>query len=427
MAGCTFERHRDEVRALLAPVVARLSGEAEDLDVSDPGLRDRAIARPHAARTPIPAFDNSQMDGYAVLAADLAAATHERPVALPLGRATAAGDAPQRHEPGTASPVMTGAAVPQGADAVVPIEEALPPEFPALSRAGDPEPTGTVSFASAVPAGRFIRRRGEDVETGTPIAEPGTRITPRLIGALAAAGVARVAVRPRPRVLLCSTGDELAASGEGLRPGRIHDVNTPMLRAALEGLGAEVSVLRTGDTPAELREALLHAPGAAGPPGSVDLVVTTGGISRGAFEVVRSALEPLRIRFHSVAMQPGGPQGLGSLEHEGRAVPVLCFPGNPVSAALSCELFLAPALRELAGLPAEREAVRLPLAHDVASPPAKHQIRRGAIDADGRVAVFAPGSHLVGELAAAELLVHLPVGVEHAPAGTLVETWRFDD
>ncbi len=279
-------------------------------------------------------------------------------------------------------------------------------------------------------------------------------------------------MRPRLRVLLCTTGDEIlgthqvvgvdensdsdvvAGSGEGLesarsfnsgshssndevrtgsetvglRPGQICDANTPMLHAALHGLGVEVEILRSGDSPDEFREALLARADAC------DLVITTGGISRGAYEVVRSALGPLGVQFGTVAIQPGGPQGMGLIPKEtlrenrdefsgasteanteamngfaaerdtdaspktNSAVPILCFPGNPVSAILSFELFLAPVLRKLSGHPAERPGTNLLLAHDVVSPEHKHQLRRGMIDADGNVVVFGPGSHLIGIL-----------------------------
>lgn len=426
MTQCTLERHRSEVGAILDPLIARLTGpeaDADSLAIGDPALLGRVLAREQTARTPVPAFDNSQMDGYAVCAADLAGAGTDQPVALPLGRATAAGDPPIEHVPGTASPVMTGAAMPRGADAVVPVEATAEGVFPVLRRAGDGvSPEGRATFTAAVPAGEFVRRRAEDLDVGSRIARAGARLSPSLIGALAATGIERVDVRPRVRVLLCSTGDELDEVGAGLAPGRIHDSNTPMLAAALHGLGAETVVLRTGDTAAALLAAVTARLD------EVDVVLTTGGISRGAFEVVREAFAPLGADFHAIAMQPGGPQGLGTLRAaSGRAVPLLCFPGNPVSSALSCELFLAPALRRLAGRPAERETRRLPLAHDVSSPAAKHQIRRGALDAEGRVVVTAPGSHLIGDLADAELLVHLPIGVAHAAAGELVDTWRFND
>lgn len=436
-SACTLARHRQEAEALLAPVLTRIAGRPGiELAIDHPDLPGRVLAKDHRARSPIPAFDNSQMDGYAVRAEDLAAATADAPRVLPIGRATAAGDPRGTHVPGTASPVMTGAPVPEGADAIVPIEASDPPEFPALVRAGDAEPTGSAGFLAPVLAGRFIRRSGEDLSEGALVGAAGSRLTPALIGALAAAGLRRASVRSRPRILLCSTGNEL--SGPGARPraetvpdsGLIHDANTPMLSAELRRLGADVIALHSGDDVAEFRSSLESAISEArsGDDTAIDLIVTTGGISRGAFEVVKDALrapsEIADVDFHSVALQPGGPQGLGRLAS---GHPILCFPGNPVSALLSCELFLAPTLRLIQGLPAERETLRLPLGGDVESPPEKHQLRRAQLRGDGSVAVLAPGSHMVGELAAADLLVHLPIGISHARAGTLVDAWRFND
>lgn len=415
------DEHVREVRALLAPVVERLEAAApESLQIDSPELLGRVTARPLRAETPLPPFDNSQMDGYAVRAADLAAASPERPVALGLGRATAAGDPPGVHEAGTASPIMTGAAIPHGADAVVPIEQTVPPRFPRLSRAGDPEPEGTVTFSGPTVSGRFVRRAGEDVTAGTEIVPAGTRLTPARIGLIAFSGAATVPVRPRLRVLLCSTGDELSPREDELAPGRIHDANTPMLAAALREAGASVRTLRSGDGAEQLRAALeAEAP-------ESDLVVTSGGISAGAFEVVREALEPSGVGFVTLAMQPGGPQGLGLLALPSRPIPVVCFPGNPVSALISAEVFLLPTLRGLAGLPEDRPREERRLAHAVDSPAEKHQVRRGRIEADGRVSLSAPGSHLLGGLADAELLAHLPLGVARLPENAPVEIWRID-
>lgn len=415
------EEHLEEVRALLAPVVERLEAAApEFIGIDSPELLGRVAARPVRAETPLPPFDNSQMDGYAVRASDLAAASAERPVALRLARATAAGDPPGAHEAGTASPIMTGAAVPRGADAVVPVEQTLPPRFPPLSRAGDPEPDGTVAFTARTVAGRFVRRVGEDVAEGAEIVPAGARLTPARIGLIAFSGAASVAVRPRLRVLLCSTGDELAPRDHELAPGRIHDANTPMLAAALREAGAVVRTVRSRDSAAQLRAELeAEAP-------ACDLVVTSGGISAGAFEVVRDALEPSGATFVTLAMQPGGPQGLGLLELSGRTVPVICFPGNPVSAFISAEVFLLPTLRWLAGLPADRPREERELAHAVESPAEKHQVRRGRIEADGRVSLSAPGSHLLGDLADAQLLAHVPLGVASLPENAPVEIWRID-
>ena len=430
----TITEYAADVRTILDPMLTRLRGTTpESIPVGDPELRGRVTAAAVRTPTPLPPFDNSQMDGYAVRAADLATATPQHPVTLRVGRTTAAGDRRGQHLPGTASPIMTGAAIPLGADAVVPIERCDPPHFGALSRAHDPEPSGTVAFADPVETGRFVRPAGEDAAAGAEILPSEVRLTPTRIGVLAAAGISSVSVYRRARVLLCSTGDELVHSEmvdsddptidtEGLLPfGLIHDANTPMLAAALRDAGAEVTTLRSGDRADDFRDVLLRRASEG------DLIITSGGISAGAFEVVREALAPLGITFGSVAMQPGGPQGLGVLEVSGGHIPVICFPGNPVSALISAETFVLPLLRAAAGLPAHRRREQLRLAHDTDSPAEKHQVRRGKIGADGRVTVSAPGSHLLSELAAADVLVQLPLGQDHFPADTLVETWRIHD
>lgn len=429
----TVAEHTSAVRSLVEPVLHQLvATAAETLSTGDPRLSGRVTATPLATPMPLPPFDNSQMDGYAVRAADLTDAAPGQPVLLAIGRTTAAGDPVGQHVAGTAAPIMTGAVIPDGADAVVPIEHAIPPSFGELRRIGDPEPTGTVSFTSPVNVGRFVRRAGEDAAAGAEILPARVRITPARLGVLAAAGVREVPVRSRVRVLLCSTGDELfgadqPAAGEphvpGAQPplGRIHDANTPMLAAALRDAGAEVTTLRSGDRATELQQALLTAASES------DLVVTSGGISAGAFEVVREALAPLSVDFMSVAMQPGGPQGLGSVYVAGRRVPIVCFPGNPVSALISAETFLLPLLRAYAELPAERRREFRALAHDADSPADKHQVRRGTIGADGRVTLSAPGSHLLNELAAADVLVQLPLGHNHFSEDSPVETWRIHD
>lgn len=397
--------------------------EPESVALSDADVLGRITASATHSAMPLPPFDNSQMDGYAVNAADLAAATPDSAAVLRIGVATAAGDAQVEHEPGTASPVMTGAPIPEGADAVVPIEEALPPTFPLLARAGEGEPSGAVAFAAPTAEGRFVRRVGSDLAQGARILPPDSRLTPARIGALAAAGHGEVAVLPRVRVLLCSTGDELSVADTPLIPGRIYDANTPMLAAAMRSAGAQVRTLTVPDDVDAFREAVTEH--------DADVIVTSGGVSEGAYEVVRETLEPLGIAFTKVAMQPGGPQGSGLLEigphSESGAVPVLCFPGNPVSVVLSAELFLIPTLRRLAGLPAERERYTRHLAQEVNSPAAKLQLRRGCIDEDGRVSLSGPSSHLLSALASADVIAEIPLGVDHLAENSPVTTWSIND
>ncbi|MGI8394550.1 molybdopterin molybdotransferase MoeA [Leucobacter sp. Z1108] len=416
--------HLVEVRALLAPVVARIEQDPpEFVRISDPDLLDRVTANALSSSFPLPPFDNSQMDGYAVRLEDIIGAHIEQPISLPLGVATAAGDPPLRHQPGTASPVMTGAAIPEGADTVIPVEHCQPASFPPLVRANDGNPSGEIHIVKTPPIGQFVRRQGEDLPSNSELVGAGVRLTPALIGSLASAGIVKIPVRRRLRVLLCATGDELSRAGETLSRGRIHDANTPMLAAALRATGAEVRTARLGDHKEDLYALLDHE--AAG----VDLLVTSGGISAGAFEVVREAFNPLGAQFVGVAMQPGGPQGLGTVAPPsgGPTVVALCFPGNPVSSFLSAELFLLPTLRRLAGRAPDRTRVLRTLAEDVHSPEHKLQLRRGRVLADGTVTVSPPGSHLLSDLAGADLIAEIPDGVAFAPAGSQVNTWSIHE
>ncbi|GAA1804757.1 molybdopterin-binding protein [Agromyces neolithicus] len=429
----TFVEHQRAVRELLAPLHASLEA-ADDAEVlaldavAGPHGRVRAHGRvlAHDVLAPgdLPAFANSQMDGYAVASADLAAARPEKPVELPVGRTTAAGDPIRTHARGTASPVMTGAAVPLGADAIVPVEAADPARFPGLGNGAHDVPAGTtVRFAHPVEPGTFVRAIGTDVARGAVLLPAGTRLGPAQLGTLAAAGITEVALRRRITVLLLSTGHELRPAGAPLEPGQIHDANTPMLRAAIEEAGALVRDALTPDDP----DAVVNALEAEA--GLVDLVITTGGVSAGAFEVVRDALADRGVEFVRVGIQPGGPQGLGRviLSPGTPGVPVVTFPGNPVSALVSFELFLRPVLRAFAGLAPDRPRAHLKLAHPVTSPMGKHQVRRGVIDGNGAVEVGAPSSHLLHAYANATVLVHLPVGVDELPAGAPVDVWRIDD
>ena len=417
--------HAEVVAALISRALDEVRSAApETLPIGSAALSGRIVARDVAAAIALPPFDNSQMDGYAARAADFAG---PGPFSFRVGVTAAAGDAPVDLEPGRVSPVMTGAPIPRGADSVIPIEAADPPVFSGLRRSGDPNPDGpvpSVSFTEAPQAGAYVRVRGSDHAVGAPLVTAGTRLRPTTIGLLASAGIVEVPVRRRPRVLLVSTGDEVTEPGEPLSPGRIYDANAPLLAAALREAGAEVTPRRVVDHADELRALIAEL----GP--EHDVLVTSGGISAGAFEVVRDALErdatAPSITFTGIALQPGGPQGAGTVTVGGRDLATLCFPGNPVSSALSAELFLLPLLRAYAGLPEHGEQSTARLAHAVDSPEHKHQVRRGRFTADGTVELTPPSSHLLADLAAAELLAHIPVGVAHLPTGSPIEIQRFD-
>lgn len=415
MTARTIAEHRGSVSALLAGSLQR---RVELLDLgsvanADADCVDRVLADDVAAATDVPPFDNSQMDGYAVRSADLTVPGRRHPLTAEVS----AGTIPPPLPANFAAPIMTGAPMPRGADAVIPVERTG-------GSFADSAAAGSVTFSEPVAPGTFVRLRGSDIAAGSTLLPAGTVLGAAQLGALAAAGVSAVPVLALPRVALVTTGLELTPIGTPLDAGRIHDSNAIMLAHALRRSGARVtSSGYHSDEPAGFLDliAMLAA--------TCDLIVTTGAVSRGTREVVREALEGDSVVFDSVAMQPGGPQGSGLLHAAGRAVPIVCFPGNPVSALVSFEMFLRPVLRRLAGLrPADRETVSAPLAQAVEPLAGKHQVRRGILDDGGHVRlVGGAGSHLLTAYARSTVLVHLPAGPSALPPGTPVDVWRIDD
>jgi molybdopterin molybdotransferase len=396
------EAHRESVRQLLAPL--RTPDRIERLALL--AALGRGLAADVVAPVDLPPFANSQMDGFAIRSVDVAGGGTELRVVAPIP----AGAAPDKLAPGTAAPIMTGAMMPPGADAVVPIEQAVPDSFP---YPGEP---ATVTLPSA-PAGNFVRAAGSDIRAGEPALAVGTFLGPGQLGLLAALGLAEVAVYRALRILLVTTGDEVVEPGSPLGPGKIYDSNATLLESSMRQAGLDVT--RTGistDRPEELAGLLRrHAPDA-------DLIVTTGGVSKGAYEVVRQAMEGQDVEFLGVAMQPGGPQGIGTFD----GVPVLGFPGNPVSCLISFEMFLRPVLGELFGSPAPRPAVRARLAEALTSPRGKHQVRRGTLEPGGTVRLEGgAGSHLVSALAHSNALIHVPEGISDLARGAEVEVWML--
>ena len=417
----TVAEHQGAVLDLLAAGLRERPPGSEELDLAS--ARNRILAADLAAPGSLPPFANSQMDGYAVHSADLAGAdpAGHRAVDLAVAAAIPTGSNPPPLLRGTAAPIMTGAMLPAGADAVVPIEQAVPDSFFPVGA-----DAATVALPAGVPAGQYVRAAGSDIRAGARALPAGTVLGPGQLGLLAALGLDRVRVQARLRVLLLTTGDEVVEPGRPLQPGRIHDANTTLLRALLEEAGAEVLRSRIlADSPEEFRRNL-HADLAAEQP---DLVISSGGISKGAFEVVKQGLDGDDVQFLSVALQPGGPQGLGLVA----GIPFLAFPGNPVSSVVSFEVFLRPALTALTGRPAPRPQLPAVLAAEATSPAGKHQVRRGRYlppaepGTTGRVELIGgPGSHLVHALASSNALVHLPAGVDTLPAGAEVTVWLLD-
>ncbi|MEU3219882.1 gephyrin-like molybdotransferase Glp [Streptomyces sp. NPDC006971] len=384
----------------------------------------------------LPPFDNSSMDGYAVRVADVEGADEEFPAVLTVIGDVAAGSGGlpggRSVGPGEAARVMTGAPLPAGAEAVVPVEwtdggtgggpaDAMRAHGDAPEGAG-----GEVRVHRSVEARAHVRDRGSDVKPGELALPAGSVIGPPQIGLLAAIGRATVKVRPRPRVVVISTGTELAQPGEELTAGRIYDSNSFALTAAARDAGAiAYRVGAVTDDPDTLRatieDQLIRA----------DIVVTTGGVSVGAYDVVKEALSsvgdadgPGGVDFRRIAMQPGKPQGFGSIGPD--HTPLLALPGNPVSAYVSFELFVRPAIRALMGLAdLRRPTVRATLKADEAlsSPAGRRQFLRGTYDAEaGTVSpVGGAGSHLVAALARADALIVLPEDVTSAEPGTDTE------
>ncbi|PXX64301.1 molybdopterin molybdochelatase [Nocardia tenerifensis] len=398
------DEYRGDIEQLLRPLAAR---SADTVPV--PQALGRQLAEDVRSPLDLPVFRNSAMDGYAVRAESVAVA----PVTLPLAGVVAAGNAGQNPlPPGAAIKVMTGAPIPPGADCVIPVEDV---------RAGE----DAITVERGRSAGEFVREAGTDVRTGDLLAHAGTRLEPRHIAALAAVGLPSVSVFRPVRAAVITTGDELVPAGSTLHPGQIYNSNGIALAAALGANGVEVvSVAHSTDEPSQFRKLLDAATGAA------DVVFTSGGVSKGDFEVVKDVLEPLGGRFGSVAMQPGGPQGLTVVD----GVPVLSFPGNPVSTMVSFEVFARPILRALAGLPPV-DGYRLPLRDEVArSPQGKRQFLRGklirAADGDPPTpeaveVVSGPGSHLVAGMAWADVLIDVPAEATSLPAGAAVRVWSL--
>ncbi|MCV7421138.1 molybdopterin molybdotransferase MoeA [Mycobacterium yunnanensis] len=390
-------------------VVAGLITARDPVDVAVGDALGLVLAADVVAPLALPGFDNSAMDGYAVIAEDVADATEDQPVELPVAEDIPAGRTDALVlAPGTAHRIMTGAPLPTGATAVVPVE----------ATNGSTE---TVSIRTSVTPGQHVRRAGEDVTAGTTVLRAGQVLTPAALGLIAALGLGSVEVIPRQRVLVMSTGSELVASGTPLQPGQIYESNAVMLAAAVRDAGADVVTSSMTEDDVDLFRAELqeHARDA-------DLVITTGGVSAGAYEVVKDSLRA-EVDFVKVAMQPGMPQGSGVVW----GTPIVTLPGNPVSALVSFEVFIREPLRAAMGLPRPgRPHLSANLAEPLTSPRGRRQFRRGVLggleDRSGATTVTSygpPASHHLRWLASADCLLEIDEDVTELPAGSPVQVW----
>ena len=405
--------HQDAIEALLGPALRSLGSESVGLDEALGRTLAMALLAPRA----LPPWDNSQMDGYAVHTADLG------PEPLRVVAPIAAGQQAPALERGTTAPIMTGAPMPAGADTVIPIEAATPDTFPSA----DELVSGfRVLLPGSSPAGNYVRTRGSDIVENSMVLGAGTLLGPTALGLLAGLGIDTVSVFTRPRVLLLSTGDELVLPGGELGPGQIHDSNTTLLRTALLSAGCRVDT--TGlldDSPEHFTAALAAALGAGGQ--RYQLVLSSGGISKGAFDVVKEVLGDHGIDFGSVAMQPGGPQGVGTLALPGcEPVCFMALPGNPVSAYVSYEMFLRPVLASALGLPG-RTRVTATLSEAMDSMPSKVQVRRGTWDSGTFMPLGGASSHLLAALAASNALILIDEDTTTLPAGSPVQVLIIGD
>lgn len=407
----------------------------------------RVTAETAVARTSLPPWPNSAMDGYAIQAADTVNVGEDEPTRLEVTGEIRAGFAPEVEvRPGTAVRIATGARLPAGADAVVPVEATTP-----LDGAGRPGPRGrdaagplpaAIDVHEAVRPGGSVRTTGSDLVEGATLVEPGAAVGAATIGLLAGAGVETLLVHRKPRVAILATGDEVRAPGEPLGPAGIPDANGPGLRALATVAGAEVIDLGIAtdvldDVLTRLRRGLDDG---------ADLLIVAGGVSVGPFDVVKTAIETVgTIDLWRVAVQPGKPFAFGTAERPGGGPPVLIvgLPGNPVSGAVTFELFVRPAIRRLAGRrdvlrPVDRAVlgdavtksegrrafVRVVAQRDEDGAPIRDERGRVRVRLSGGAAGL--GSHVISALAVADGLAVIPESVPGLPAGAEVDLWWLD-
>ncbi|MEJ2746431.1 MAG: molybdopterin molybdotransferase MoeA [Anaerolineae bacterium] len=379
----------------------------------------RVLAEPVVARDSLPPFANSSMDGYALRAADLAGASAENPVALRVLADIAAGSVPAvTLTTGTAARIMTGAPIPPGADAVVPVEDTNEP----WRNAERPLPD-TIQIRRQVAANDYVRHIGEDIQAGQVVLQAGHALRPQEVGILAALGVRRVPVIRRPKVGVLATGDELIPIDAPLQPGKIRNSNGYTQIAQVMTLGGiPVSLGIARDTEEDVRAKLQ-----AGLTANVDLFISSAGVSVGAFDVVKTVLEQEgNVRFWRVRMRPGKPLAYGQYG----GVPYLGLPGNPVSAMVSFERFARAAILKMAGhKQLDRPQIPVILQDKIISDGRESYIR-AIVEKHGdhyiATTTGGQGSHMMTSLVKANALLIVPEGVKNVAAGQTLTAWMID-
>ncbi len=379
----------------------------------------RILAEPVIAQESLPPFANSAMDGYAVISADIAAATPAQPISLRVVGDIPAGVWPDFSlTPGNAARIMTGAPLPPGADAIVPVEDT-----DETWRDRDRPLPAVIQIKRAVAAGDYIRHIGDDIQAGELILQPGRRLRPQEIGVLASLGIGQVHVIRPARVAILSTGDELLEVDQPLQPGKIRNSNSYALAAQVSACGATpVPLGIAGDTEAAVR-ARLETGLAAG----VDLFVSSAGVSVGAYDVVKAVLEAEgQMEFWRVRMRPGKPLAFGRYA----GVPYLGLPGNPVSALVSFERFVRPAILKMMGESTlERPQLRVKLQEALHSD-GRESYLRAIVWREGNdylaTTTGGQGSHIQSSLVKANALVIVPEGVTETLPGQSLSALMID-
>lgn len=427
MAKLTAEKNysRFEEQGPLS-VKAALTRIISQMQVVQPELvglleaNGRILARDVNSFVDSPAFSNSGMDGFAVIAADTAHVSGEQSVALQVVGDIPAGKIPTRTLlRGQAMRIMTGAPIPQGADAVVPVEQTDLRIF----RAGDDLPSLVQIFRSVQP-GDYVRAKGQDIRAGEGVLQAGVQLRPQDVGLLAMIGVSEVPVFTRIKIGLISSGDELIEPGQPAVPGKIFDSNLSMLIALLQRLNCDV--VYHGTAADDEMDIARHLDGAV--EAGAQALISTAGVSVGAFDFVRNVIEKFgHINLWRVNMRPGKPLAFGDYKH----IPFWGLPGNPVSAFVGFEVFVKPALIAMAGYSKwKRPEIIVDLGENIESDGRESYLRAEVNVVDGRnVAVLTghQGSGNLFSLVKANAFIIVPSEVKSLPIGSQVKAWMFDD
>jgi molybdopterin molybdotransferase len=381
----------------------------------------RVIAADVVSQIDLPLFANSSMDGFAVLSEDVAASHPDQPVVLQVVADIPAGQlSPISIKTGQAARIMTGAPLPPGADAVVPVEDT--DHYQRGVEPGSAAPEQVRIFQSAE-KGAYIRSKGIDVRSGETVLFSKSRLRPQDLGLLAMLGQADILVYRRPKVLIFSTGDELLPVEQPLTPGKIHDSNSYTLSASITRDSGEAHYLgiardREEDVRNLLEKALERG---------ADLIISSAGVSVGAFDYVRQVVEQNgRMEFWRVNMRPGKPLAFGSYQE----IPFIGLPGNPVSAFIGYEVFVRPALHKLAGLSESKRVVHTVTLEEPVNSDGRESYLRAVVNVkDGSYSARLTGHQGSGNLLSlvqANALLIIPSGVKSLPAKAEVEAWFLD-